>query len=166
MRPIVEQLRDAEVEQLHVAFVGDEDVGGLQIPMDDQPGVRVRDGARHQQEQAQPGANRQLPRVDVFVNRTAFDVLQREVRLAAARDAGVVQPCDVRVIEGGQDLALLGEPFGEASHGARRPLGSLSATGRFTMTSVRWASQTVPIPPTASLRRIAIRARCVSGAGA
>ena len=28
--------------------------------MDDQPGVRVRDGARHQQEQSQPVANRQL----------------------------------------------------------------------------------------------------------
>ena len=60
--PVVEQLGDAEVEQLHLAFVGDEDVGGLQIAMDDQPCVRVRDGARHQQEQAQPGVNRQLLR--------------------------------------------------------------------------------------------------------
>ena len=88
--------------------------------MDDQPGMRVRDGARRQQEQSQPGTNRQLPGLDVLVNRPSRDILQRQIRLAAAGNAGVVQPGDVRVIEGGQDFALFGHPFGEARRRATR----------------------------------------------
>ena len=58
--------------------------------MDDEPRMRVRDRAGHQQKQPQPGTQRQLPPPDVFIDGTSCDVLDCEKGLAAARDAGEI----------------------------------------------------------------------------
>ena len=50
----IEQLRDAEVEQLRRAFGRHQDVGGLQVAVHDQVLVRVLDGAADVEEQLQP----------------------------------------------------------------------------------------------------------------
>ena len=48
---VVEHPRDAEVEHLHVAALGDEDVAGLEIAVDDAVLVGALEGAQHGQEQ-------------------------------------------------------------------------------------------------------------------
>ena len=87
---MVEELGDAEVEELHIALVGHEDVGWLEIAMDDQPDVCVRDGARNLEEELEAGANRQALGRHVLVDRAPRHVLERQIRLAVGRNAGVV----------------------------------------------------------------------------
>ena len=58
---VVEELGDAEVEELHLALVGHQDVGGLEIAVDDQPDVRVRDGARNLEEELAAGRESAAP---------------------------------------------------------------------------------------------------------
>ena len=113
-RTVIQQLRDTEVQQLHLAIVGDEDVGRFQIAMHDQAGVRMAHGTRREQKEPQPRANRQPSGFDEFVDRTPCNVLQRQIRLTDGRHAGVVQASDIRVIEGGQNLALFSHPFSES----------------------------------------------------
>ena len=76
------------------------------------------------EKEPQPGANRQPSGFDVFVNRMPCDVLERQIRLAVGRHAGVVQAGDVRVIQGGQNFALFSHPVSEsgAAPGASRQL--------------------------------------------
>ena len=53
------QFRDAEVEQVHDAICGDEDVGGFQVAVYDQVRVRILHRAENLQKQSQPLAHRQ-----------------------------------------------------------------------------------------------------------
>ena len=134
---VFEQLGDAEVEQPHFARLGDEDVGGLQVAVHDQARVRMSDRARHLQEQPQPGRHIERLARAVGVDALAFDVLQREIRLTVGREAGVVQPRDVRVLECGEDLALARQALAELGaprHQARqleRHLAPLQHVGAF-----------------------------------
>ena len=75
-------------------------------------------------------------------------MLEREVGLAIGRDAGVVQARDVRVIEGGEDLALARDARRQSPRNG--PCGNFSATLRCIRPSARSASHTVPMPPTPS----------------
>ena len=86
--------------------------------------VRVRDRLRHLQEHAKTRAHVEALVVAVLVDRTAFDVLERQIRPAAGRHARVVQPRDVRVVERGEDVALPRHALGErrARPGAARQL--------------------------------------------
>ena len=111
--PLSDQLGDAEVQQLHVPCIGDENVRRLQIAVDHQLRVGVGDGARHLQEDAQARVDEQALRLDVFVDRAALDVLEREVGLSHGRHARVVEPGDVRVAEARQDLAFARHAVGE-----------------------------------------------------
>ena len=92
---VLEQPGDAEVEQLHLAGVSNQDVRRLEIPVHDQPGVRVRDGPRHLQEQLQPRAHGKALGVRIIVDTPAGHEFERQVRLPGARQACVVQPGDV-----------------------------------------------------------------------
>ena len=144
--------------------------------MDDEPGVRVCDGAHDLEEELEPGTDGQLSSLDVLVDRTPFDVLQREIRLPALRYAGVVQPGDVRVVEGGQDVSLSRHPVGEAGPHPRgawqlerdgaiqhpirtfgEPDGTHPAFGQFTENSV--GSNRVRYRKTARRRPPACRPR-------
>ena len=93
---MVQQLRDAEVEQLRRAVGRDKNVRGLEVAMDDQILVRVLDGGAEIDEELQPLAQVELPLVAVLIERLAFDVLHYQVRLAVLRLARIDQSRDVR----------------------------------------------------------------------
>jgi len=81
--------------------------------MHDQFGVSVCNRIGNLEEQLQPCAQRQTARLAVNVDGLARYVFEREEGLAVVGDAGVVQRCDVRMIEGCKDLALARHSFGE-----------------------------------------------------
>ena len=111
----VEQLGDAEVEQLHLARRGDEDVRRLQVAVQDQPVVRVRHRVQHVQHQVQPRGQRQVVRGAELVDGQARHVFQHQVGLAGpggGQVAGVEQPRDVRVRQPRHDAALAREALG------------------------------------------------------
>ena len=105
-----EQLGDAEVEQLDLAVVGHEHVRRLQVAVDDQVGVGVRDGRLHVQEQADALLDAEALVVAEAIDVLAVDVLEHQVRLTGARHPGVDQPGDVRVRQPGEDRPLALEP--------------------------------------------------------
>ena len=51
---LLHQLRDAEIEELHLPALRYEDVGGLQVAVQDKVGVRVRDRIDHLIDEIQP----------------------------------------------------------------------------------------------------------------
>jgi hypothetical protein len=102
----VEQLGDAEVEQLHPAVAADQDVARLQVAMDDEVPVRVGDGVADLAEKPQPLLEVVAARSAVRDEGRAFDVFEHRVGPAVRRHAAVEDPRDPRVLETGEDLAL------------------------------------------------------------
>jgi hypothetical protein len=117
------ELRDPEVQQLHavrrggsIGIVGaNQDVRRLDVAVDDEMRVRVRDGRQHAEKQTDPGRHVQVTVVAVQIDVLALHVLQNEVRLAARRDAGVDQMRNRRVGEPREDRPLADEAFFTAS---------------------------------------------------
>ena len=109
----LDELGDAEVEQVNLSLRVDQDVGRLEIAMDDQSRMRVRDRAGDLRDERDPGAYVELVLAAVDVDRLAFDVLEREIRPAVLGDARVIQASDVRMLERREDLALLSRALGE-----------------------------------------------------
>ncbi len=105
-----EQLGDTEIEQRDLALRGDEEVRGLEVPVDDEVAVRVRDRLAGLLHQPQPLRHAQSPCVAVVVERLAVHVLHREPRRAGVRTgvhhAGVEEPRHVRVIEPSEHAPL------------------------------------------------------------
>jgi hypothetical protein len=89
---------------------GDEDVGRLDVAVDDPLLVRVLDGAADEHEQPQPLAGRELGPVAVVGDRDALDQLHDEEGPAGVGGAGVEDPRDVGVVHQGQRLPLRLEP--------------------------------------------------------
>ena len=77
--------------------------------MHDQVGVRVADRLADLQEQVQPLVEVERARVAPVGDRFALDVLQRQVGLVVAADAGIEQARDVRMLQPRQDLPFAGE---------------------------------------------------------
>ncbi len=100
------EARDTEVEQLHLAAVGDQDVAGLDVAMHDQAAVRVAHRVAHGQEEAQARRDVEPRLVAVAIDRRALDVFHDEVWQAVGGRAAVEQPRDVRMFQPCQDLAL------------------------------------------------------------
>ena len=107
---VAEQLGDAEIEQLHLAVAVHEDVRRLQVAVDDQVGVGVRDRRLDVQEEADACLDAEPLVVAVAIDVLAVDVLEHEVGLTGPRDAGVDQPRDVGVRQLGEDRAFAAEP--------------------------------------------------------
>ena len=105
----IEELRDTEVEQLHLPVVRHQDVGRLEVPVHDEIAVRVLDGLGHHEKELQAPGERQPVSVAVAVNRFALDQLHREERAAVIRRAAVEQLGDGWMIERGEDRSLLPE---------------------------------------------------------
>src|SRR5690606_32057846 len=76
---ILQQLGDAEVEQLHAALAGDEHVRGLDVAVHHEIAVRKGNGVAHVEEEAQPGLDAETLPVTPGVDRLAFDVFHDEV---------------------------------------------------------------------------------------
>ena len=106
----VQQLGDAEVEQLGRAVGRHQHVGRLDVAVDDQVLVRVLDGGADVAEERQPGRGVEPVRVAVVDDRLPFDVLHGEVGPAVRRAAAVEEAGDERMLEAGQDLPLVTEP--------------------------------------------------------
>ncbi len=88
----LEQLGDAEVEQLDLALGGDQDVRRLEIAMDDQVGVRMGHRVEHLEDQPKPVVAGELGRLGVFVDSLAVDVLEDQIRLPRGSHAGIEEP--------------------------------------------------------------------------
>ena len=58
----VEELRDAEIEQFHIAGSRDEDIRRFEVAVDDQGAMRVLHGITHHTKEPQPGLERQTTR--------------------------------------------------------------------------------------------------------
>ncbi len=102
-------LGQAEVDHLgHRAVVVrlDQDVGGLQVAVDDPLLVRVLHGPTDLLEQRQPGGDVEAMGVAVVGDGDALDQLHHEERAAVGGRAGVEDAGDVGVLHQGQGLAL------------------------------------------------------------
>ena len=104
----IEQLSDSEIEQLGMAIAGHQNVGRLQIPVDNQVAVGIADGRGDFQKQIQfplegpvAGGHRERP---------PFDKLHHQIRSAVFGLAAVEQTRDVRMREAGEHLPLTPEP--------------------------------------------------------
>ncbi len=117
----VELLGDAEVEQLDPAFAVDQQVGWLQVAVDDQVAVGMGHGIQHLREQLHALAQVQPVRVAPLVDRHAVHALHDEVGIALLADAAIEQCGDVGVAQAGQQLAFAQEAFARGrgvGHGA------------------------------------------------
>ena len=104
----VELLGDAEVEQLHRPVRLHEDVGRLEISVDDGVAVSVLNRLAHRPEQPEPLGQGAAARPAVLGERDALHVLHREPRGAVRQRARVVELRDGRMVQLGQ-RPLLGE---------------------------------------------------------
>ncbi len=110
----IEQLGDAEVQQLGRAVGDHEHVGRLDVAVDDQVLVRVLDGGADVTKELQARGGVEPVRVAVVDDRLPFDVLHGEVRPAVRRAAAVEKAGDERVLEAGENLPLVPEAADDA----------------------------------------------------
>ena len=143
----LEDLGDAEVEQLHPAFAVDEDVAGLEVAVQHELAVREGDRGADLEEEAQARvewqAVRVAPVVDPLAPRRARGPGRGRRRRSCRRRAGARSP------------GARGAP-GSGARGARwrRRISeessertNLIATVRSKAPSARRARQTLPMPP-------------------
>ena len=107
--PGLEELRDAEVQELDLALGSHQEVRRLEIAMHDEIAMCRLDGARDLDDQADPLLDAELRAIAVEIDRDAFDVLEHEVGQATAIDSAIEQVRDVGMVEPGEDPALLFE---------------------------------------------------------
>ena len=115
----VEELGDAEVEQPYLAALGQQDVGRLEIAMDDEVNMGVVHRLADLLEQGQPLAEAESPLVGGDGERPAVDVFERQVGDAGGVDAAVEELRDAAMGEAGQGLAL--DPEAPAELAALEP---------------------------------------------
>ena len=105
----IEELGDPEVEKLGLAVRSHQDVGRLQIAMDDQALMGVLDGGADLEEQIQPGLDPQSTRRGELGHRLPRHVLHDEVRPAVGGGAAVVEAGDVGMDQPGEDAPFVEE---------------------------------------------------------
>ncbi len=127
------ELGDAEIEQPRAPVrAPDQDVAGLDVAVDHQVAVRVRECVGHPQQQADACAPIQLLLLAVLVERDAVDILHRQVQRTVCGLAAIDQLRDVRVAEARENLHLRAEAFAGGAIGAEQQLdrdGLLEAAG-------------------------------------
>ena len=110
-----EHLGEAEVEDPRLAAGPDDDVGGLEVAVDDPARVSHREGVGDLDRDRESGERLERPPVHELLEGRPFHVLQHDV-VEAVRLPDVVDALDVRVVEGGAQgrLALEAPPRGLA----------------------------------------------------
>src|SRR4030095_14572568 len=93
----LDQLGNAEVEQVYLALRIDEDVRRLQVAMDDQARVRIRERTRDLRDERDACAHIESVLAAIHIDRLALDVFESEIGPAIVSDASVVQAPDVRM---------------------------------------------------------------------
>lgn len=110
----VQQAGDAEVQQLHLAALVHQDIARLEVAVDDQAAVGEGHGREHlQKERQHPGRRPGLAR-HPLVDGLAVHLLHGQIGLALGAEAGVVEPRDMRVLQTGQQIALVDEALAHA----------------------------------------------------
>ncbi len=125
--PLRDRLGDAEVDNLWDPFIvlrRDQDVGRLDVAMDDALLVCVLHTLANVDEQLQPIADCEPMLVAVLRDGNPLYVLHREVRAALRRRPRVVDARDVRMIHQSQGLSLRIET-GQDFLGVHAPLDQL-----------------------------------------
>src|SRR5439155_23304201 len=103
---VLQQLRDAEVQQLDDAAVPDQHVRRLDVPVNDKVGVSVGDRGQNVEEQTKTRSDTEPIDIAIGIDPLAFDVLEDQIRLPGRRDAGVDQAGDVRMRKTSKDAAF------------------------------------------------------------
>ena len=113
----VDELRDAEVEQLHAfggdRVVGDEDVRRLEIAVHDPRVMHDLKAAQHRTHDLEGVPNRHRAFLDDRAEVFAFEPLERQIHRADFGAPRVDRANEVRVGEGAEDLNLALETLGE-----------------------------------------------------
>ncbi len=123
-RRVVEHARDAEVEQLHLAVVVDQDVAGLEVAVDHQVAVRVLDRRADVEKQPQARRHAESPGIAPAVDRQPVDVFEHQIGRTLGTDAAIDQPRDRRMRQSRQQLPFAGEAraFAGIEHAAAQQL--------------------------------------------
>ena len=106
---VVQRLGEAEVGELRLVVLVDQDVRGLDVAVDDGPGVRRLQGPSHLGHEPERTLQRQLGCPDEAVERGTVDVFHHEV-VERPLAADVVDLEDVRVRQLGRGPGLALEP--------------------------------------------------------
>src|ERR1700735_5480713 len=101
-----EQLGYAEIEQLRVPFIGDEDIRRFDIAVYDQIAVRIVNRRADRDEQLEAFAYEQRAAVAIRVDGFAIDILHDEVRGPSLQIAAIYEGSDRAMVERGQDVAF------------------------------------------------------------
>ena len=130
-RVVLEELRDAEVEELHSPFAGHEDIGGLQVAVNDELLVSELDGRGHFEEELQPVRDAELTLDAIVRTRLPCYELHHEV----GRAVRVVPPSRRRAMPGCSSRARIC-----LSCRKRLSLSCPSDPGRSTFTATCWTN--------------------------
>jgi len=117
----VEQLGDAEVEQVRPPLPVHQDVGGFEVAVQHQALVGVLHRLADRHEELEAAGEVESASLAPGVDRRAVDVLEHQKGEAAGGAAGVEQAGDPRVVEGREQPALLLEPGHEGPRVERSP---------------------------------------------
>ncbi len=104
-----QQMREPEVEELHATVVAEEDIGGLQVPVQHATLVRVGEPLRHLLCDAQRLRHWDRPLGQPLRERSSLEKLHDEVRTARAV-AHIEQGDDAGMAELGHGLSFLFDP--------------------------------------------------------
>ena len=104
--PPPERVGEPEVQHLHLAVVAEEDVSGLQVPVDDAARVGVVEPLRHLEGDAHRLGQGKRTLLEPLAQRPAAEQLQHEVGPLLG-PADVVERDEVGVLEAGRRLRLL-----------------------------------------------------------
>ncbi len=105
-----QQLGYAEIQQLRRALVGDEDIGGFDVPVYYQVAMRVLHRGAHLYEQLEPFPNEQGAAVAIRVDGYSVDELHDQVRSAILEFTAVDQARNRRIVQGGENVPLAVQP--------------------------------------------------------
>src|SRR5262249_11870130 len=105
-RFVFEELGNPEVEQLYLAAAGDEHIRRLDVTVDNQVGMGVRDDCQNVEKQADSRLDAERVLLAIGVDIFPFDVLEDQVGLAVMGGACVNQVSDVGMREARENAAL------------------------------------------------------------
>ena len=106
----IHQLRHAEVDDLQVAVLRDEQVFGLEVTVNDAARVHLAEGVCRLTGVLERQTEVQRASLEYLAQRAAFDVLHGDVR-AAVNLVDVVDGSDVRVVDRRRHACFLDEPL-------------------------------------------------------
>jgi hypothetical protein len=116
----IEELGDAEVEELGLPFRRDENIGRLQIAMNDELLMSVLDGGADFEKKLEAVLNGERLPIAIVVDGQAVDVLHDEVGQPVFGSAAIEEVGDMGMVEGGEDLSLASEALQVRLGGAGR----------------------------------------------